>query len=300
MDIKLDNPSEFSVTKNEGMTQVALPSAGVSLFFDQEESLILKAEASRFLRETLSHSHYALRRFKIQYGYIASHIQTLIHRKQWGKNGFTEDGLNHKGDEFRFETSNLLEFMAVPFCFGKQLKEFMEELPIKVNGDDVIEDWPSVAAMKDMPQFKKEEYKGDWTSPFLFSSSSTLAGMVKPVIFYDGKLDIAINGGKVKVYVGADDALPLFTLLFDAEELEQFNIAKQAWLALDSLQHGLRRFINDLKENGYDDECQYFDDEKLNINGVHDALLKLEKGIASEIAMFSLNEKYKKVGNDDE
>ncbi len=39
---------------------------------------------------------------------------------------------------------------------------------------------------------------------------------------------------------------------------------------------------------------------KLNINGVHDALLKLEKGITSEMAMLALNEKYKKVGSDDE
>jgi hypothetical protein len=295
VDIKLDNPSEFSVTDNQGVTQVALPSAGVSLFFNQEESLTLKAEASRFLRETVSHSHYALKRFNIQYKYIKSHIMTLIHRKQWDQNGFTESGLNHKGDEFCFDVSNLIEFMAVPFCFGKQLNEFMEDLPIKVNSDDVLEKWPSVAAMKDMPHFEKAEYKGDWTSPFLFSSSSTLAGMVKPVIFYDGKVDISINGGKVKIYVGADDALPLFTLLFDDDELEKFNIAKQAWSALDSLQDGLRRFINDLKENGYDDDLQYFDDEKLNINGVHEALLKLDKGIASETEMLALNQKYKKV-----
>lgn len=294
MDLKLDNPESFAVKREQdGSIGVSLPSAGVSLCLDSAESELLTNEASRFLRETLSHTHYVLKRFKVQHTFLASYIQTLINKGFWELDGFTEQGLDGKGETFRYETESLLEYMAGAFCFSKQLNEFMEDLPTKVDPQNALSQWPSITAVASLPYFEKEEYEGEWEVPLRFTSSGTLAGLFKPVIFHDGSLNIALNSGKVKLYVEGDDAFCLFEKILEHDDLSEFNAAKQAWAGFAELEMGVRRFIDGLKANGYDREIDYFDSDRLNIGGVHEALLELHKGLTSEADMKAINDSYK-------
>lgn len=301
MDLKLDNPDAFAVNREQdGSLQVSLPSAGVSLCFGATEGEILSGEVARFLRETLTHSQYVLKRFKVQHTYLTSHIQSLIHKGYWNHEGFTEQGLDAKGETFKYETESLLEYMAAAFCFSKRLNEFMEDLPVKSESKHALAQWPSINAVASLPCFEEAEYKGEWEVPLRFTSSSTLAGLVKPIIFYDGSLDIALNNGKVKLYVEGDDALLLLDAMLEDDDLSEFNVAKQAWAALAELEMGVRRFINGLKANGYDSEIEYFDSDNLNIDGVHAALLELDKGLAGEADMKAINESCKEVCSEQE
>lgn len=294
MDLKLDNPESFAVKREQdGSIRVSLPSAGVSLCFDATESELLTNEASRFLRETLSHTHYVLKRFKVQHTFLASYIQTLINKGHWGLDGFTEQGLDRKGDAFKYETESLLEYMAGAFCFSKQLNEFMKDLPVKVDPQNALSQWPSIMAVATLPYFKKEEYEGEWDVPLRFTSSGTLVGLFKSIIFHDGSLEIALNSGKVKLYVKGDDAFYLFEEILEHDGLSEFNAAKQAWIGFTELEIGVRRFIDGLKANGYDREIDYFDSDRLNIGGVHEALLELHKGLTSEADMKAINDSYK-------
>ena len=294
MNLSFDNPKAFSfVQEHDGSVRVSFPSACASLHLNAEYAEALKEELSRFIKETLTHTQYVLKRFKVQHTFLASYIQTLIHEGYWAHSGFTELGLELKNTRFKFETENFLEFMAAAFCFSKQLNGFMEDLPIKADPQKALTQWPSIAAVVSLPRFDESEYKGDWDVPLRFTSSGTLAGLVKPVIFHDGSIDIALFGGKVKLHINGDDAFHLLEDTLSPDDLSDFKIAKQAWSGLAELESGVRRFINSLKENGYNSDFDSFEDDNLNISGVHTALLELDNGLASEAEMKALNDLHK-------
>lgn len=295
MNLTLDNPVAYANHQNkDGSLHISLPKVGVSITFDKKESDLLYSEVSRFYKETLTHSQYVLKRFKVQHAFLTSCIQTLIKKGFWDRDGFKFSALDKEGKEFGYECENLLALITGAFCFSKQLKEFMDDLPVKTTPEKAIGKWESICAVKSLPSFDESEWKGEWKVPLRFTSSSTLAGMVKPIIFHDGSLNLSLNSGKIKLYIEKDEAFALFYDMLTHDQLSNFNTAEQAWNALKELDSGVRRFIKKIKENGYDSDMEYFDQDTINIDNIHSALLELHEGIVCECKMEELNRQYNK------
>lgn len=290
MDIKLKDQDIFEVKeKSDGLTHISLPSAGLSLCFTPEEYETVKNEANRFLKETLTHTHYVLERFKCQYSLIMSTIETLKHRGYWGIDGFTDLSKGVNNQPFNFNVEVLLEDLIMLFRFNKDLREITNKLPIIKPGEEALPQWPSIAAVSNLQRFKKDEYQGEWQIPFRFTSSSSLAGFFKPVIFHDNSLSIGLNGSKVKIELKGEDSLLLLSVLLTDNELSELYTAKKAWLALVELEAGIRRLFERFKSNGYDIETECFY-ENISIDGVHNALHAIYEEIKSESGMKSANE----------
>jgi hypothetical protein len=292
MDLKLNNPDAFAFDKkDDGSIRVALPSAGASLFLEASESDLLYKETERFFKETIAHSDYVMKRFNAQHGFLASHIQALISRGCWTLDGFTEKSLSSKGNGFLYDAEQLLENMMGVFCSNKKLHAFSkdEEVELVFPSTLVLTQWPSIIRAASLSCVEEEDYKGKWDVPLRFTSSGTLAGMVMPIIFHEEKLDISLNGGRVKLYTKGEDATALLEHCMDKDNLAEFNVAKQAWQGLAVFEKGSRRYLQKIKSNGYDSDLGFFNYEDLNIDEVHNALLELHNGLASEESMKAIN-----------
>jgi hypothetical protein len=117
--------------------------------------------------------------------------------------------------------------------------------------------------------------------------------MVMPVIFHSQELDITLNSGKIEVHIKGDDAIAFCEASLNPDELAEFNMAKQAWTGLETLETGIHTFLKAMKSNGYDSDSDSFDESASNIEGLHQALLNLYNGLKSESAMTELNNQNK-------
>ena len=293
MDLQLRSPETFSFKRDKsGAMHFSLPSAGVVLLVAPDEADLVTNEVERFFRETMHHCRYVLKRFSVQYSYLATHINCLRSEGSWEKDGFTKKALIDHGekrdrDTFNYNVERYLESMAYAHSFSRDLRDHLQDFSDIVDANSVLSLWPSILASDTLPNFLEEDYKGSWDTPFRFTSSGTLVGLVKPIIFHDQTLDISLNSGKVKLYVKGQDAISLIENLFDDTQREQFDTAKQAWGTLTAFSQSVTTFINTMKANGYNAELDCFDDENLNVAAIHEGLVKLEKSLSSESAMLN-------------
>ncbi len=283
--LSFTDEKQFSLTRDSESDQsITLPSAGIVLRITDNDCQLMSNEAKRFLKETIAHSTYPLRRFKILHSFLSSQIESLSQENIWHDDGFCSKALNTKGSNFTFEAENILTNITLGHSFSKHLKEILGKMTHNSDPNKALPEWPSIDALNALPQVQESEYKGQSTSPFYITSSSTLAGFVKPIIFCDGTMDIALNGRSVKVYIKKDDPTSLLTSLLNEQEIELFNTAKRGWEAISLLSDAVECFIQKITTHGYDRDFDYFNEEGFDLDGIHRALLTLKKSLESEDA----------------
>lgn len=282
MDLKLNNPKTFNVTKNDEITYIELPSAGLSLLLDEKAHTLFTNEVSRFLKETIYHSRYVIERFTTQHEYLNSHIDSLIHKKLWSLSGFADTALNSERNLFKYEAEEVLEFMPSVFMLNAKLLEFKNQLPVKSSVTGALPQWPSIEKMNTLPLLQKESFSGKWDVPIRFTSSGRLAGLFKPVIFHDGSLEISLNSGKLKFTIDKEDADKLLALYFSEQEFDEFDIAREGWEGLSRFEDKIRKFINSFYDNGFEKDTQCFSLDSVNIDGIHEAVRTLKTRLESE------------------
>jgi len=289
LELSFQKTDNFSLTKNgEGNTKIQLPSAGIVLNLSPDLSLLLEHEATRFFQETVTHSQYVLKQFNLKMIFVSSHIHTFLRNGLLDKSGFTKKAYDKDGS-FSYEVESLLEGLACAFAGNKLMKEIMNALPAVVHGERFLRQWPSIKAMESLPCFEEATYKGKFSDPIRFSSSGTLAGMVKPIIFHNGSLDIALQSGSVKAYITSNDSFKLLNALLSKKEQVDLKTAYKGWAALKSIDDAIKRFFTALDNAGFERDFGMFGDNEIDPPSLHTALLALENELENEPEVEKIN-----------
>tara|TARA_B100001245_G_scaffold236692_1_gene230042 strand:+ start:8097 stop:9002 length:906 start_codon:yes stop_codon:yes gene_type:complete len=292
LELQFNNIETFSFKKGtDKKTVIQLPSAGIVLTLSPELASLLTLEAERFLRETLTHSRYIATRFKYQTVFVSSLIHKLFSDNLMDHNGFTDKALSKGKKTFSYDVESIIELITYSHYTNKTIKDELESLDKVVHGERYIKQWPSIKLASELPTYDKSLFKQSMDNPIRLTSSGTLAGLVKPIIFHDGSLDMAFYGCKVKAYLSKDDGFKLLNALLDVESRAMLLTAYKGWSALSQLSDAISQFIKTIEEGGFNTEFGHFEDDQTDVSIIYKAISELIDNTENEKADPKLNKK---------